>query len=583
MVALPKNSPSTDSYLMDANPTDDRWWEAQFGLSSTFARTGTAAPAAIIDGTEGDDSLVGTAGEDTINGFGGDDFLDGGSGDDALYGGDGDDWLTGGRNQEGEGDLLDGGAGNDTILAGYGTLIGGAGDDILISGQTSLTGGYIPGNERGASISGDEGNDLIIGTAVDDELEGGEGDDILLAGAGYDNLEGGAGADVLDGGESDNDRAIYSNSTAGVRVDLATGTGHGGDAEGDSLRNIERVRGSSFDDTLIGNDKGVVLDGEDGNDFIRGGAGHDGLYGGYGDDFIEGGADDDHIDPGVGSDTIDGGSGSDTIRILGFYSIPGEEAIQHGGVTVDLAAGTVMRGNFLEDTISNVENVDATTSVADTLIGNASDNTFWGGEGADYIDGGAGVDTVQYSGDSYNERGVVVNLNSGLTMGADAEGDILVGIENILGSPFDYDSLVGTDGANYLSGNTGRDELTGLGGNDRLEDSNGGDYLNGGDGADTFVFASNWNKVSTIEDFHSAEGDKIDLSGFYGHYTNDEPLDLTFVGYGGLSGNAGEVALVIEKTMTTVMIDEDGDGASDFNIWLSSILEPTITEGDFIF
>jgi Ca2+-binding RTX toxin-like protein len=183
MAALLKNSPSLDFYLPDSDPIDDRWWETHIRHSSVLATTDAVIPAAVIDGTEGDDLLIGSAHEDTINGLGGDDFLDGGAGSNDLNGGDG--------------------------------------DDTLISG-------YLPSNEQGSSLWGDEGNDLLIGTAVDDKLYGGDDDDILVGGAGYDILEGGAGADVLDGGKGDNDRATYENSLAGLQIDLKNGTGHGG-------------------------------------------------------------------------------------------------------------------------------------------------------------------------------------------------------------------------------------------------------------------------------------------------------------------------------------------------------------------
>jgi hypothetical protein len=43
---------------------------------------------------------------------------------------------------------------------------------------------------------------------------------------------------------------FYGDSTAGVGVNLATGRGVGGSAEGDTLISIENVFGSNFNDTL---------------------------------------------------------------------------------------------------------------------------------------------------------------------------------------------------------------------------------------------------------------------------------------------------------------------------------------------
>ena len=53
-----------------------------------------------------------------------------------------------------------------------------------------------------------------------------------------DTLIGGAGADVLDGGTGI-DLVDFSGSSAGVGVNLTTGTGTGGDATGDTYTAIE--------------------------------------------------------------------------------------------------------------------------------------------------------------------------------------------------------------------------------------------------------------------------------------------------------------------------------------------------------
>ncbi len=60
-----------------------------------------------------------------------------------------------------------------------------------------------------------------------------------------------------------------------MTVNLATGTGHGGDAEGDALNSIENVNGSAFDDTLTGNAANNVLIGGHGADTLSGDAGAD--------------------------------------------------------------------------------------------------------------------------------------------------------------------------------------------------------------------------------------------------------------------------------------------------------------------
>ena len=75
-----------------------------------------------------------------------------------------------------------------------------------------------------------------------------------------DRNPGGAGRDVLDGGTG-SDRTIYAGSDAGVTVNLATGTGLGGHAEGDTLTAIENLTGSVHSDALTGDDNGNRLTG----------------------------------------------------------------------------------------------------------------------------------------------------------------------------------------------------------------------------------------------------------------------------------------------------------------------------------
>lgn len=138
--------------------------------------------------------------------------------------------------------------------------------------------------------------------AFDDQLDGGDGKDVLV---------GGRGADVIDGGPGILDISNYYRSEAGVSVDLSTGTAIGGDAEGDTLINIEGLVGSELSDTLTGNSDDNFLEGLGGGDAMSGGDGNDQILGGEGNDTIDGGAGSDRLNGGEGDDRIDGGTGND--------------------------------------------------------------------------------------------------------------------------------------------------------------------------------------------------------------------------------------------------------------------------------
>jgi subtilisin-like proprotein convertase family protein len=156
------------------------------------------------------------------------------------------------------------------------------------------------------AVTGD-GNDTITGNAManalhgmrgNDRLVGGAGNDQLFGGAGTDALQGGSGADILDGGIGTLDLASYTTSSAAVAINLATNLNSGGDAQGDTLFNIERVYGSRFNDALTGDAVNNRLYGGDGNDTLNGHTGDDLLSGGTGADTFR------FTDAAFGHDTI---------------------------------------------------------------------------------------------------------------------------------------------------------------------------------------------------------------------------------------------------------------------------------------
>ncbi|GEM_PF-5894663 len=334
--------------------------------------------------------------------------------------------------------------------------------------------------DENQNISGTEFSDTLIGANVDDQLFGLDGKDFLT---------GGKGGDHLDGGEGEDDVVEYVTSETEVRVSLKDGLGYTGDAEGDTLVNIEFVHGSLHDDWIEGDDKTNRLEGRLGNDELYGLDGNDRLLGGY------------------GADLLDGGSGVD----IADYAWSDE------GVIVDLSTGIGLGGEAEGDILISIENLSGSMS-NDTLIGDDLTNRLWGqdgndilkgaggddrldgGAGADILDGGSGIDIADYSN---AKTGVSLSLASGGISG-DAQGDSFISIENVYGSSFN-DNIAGDDNANRLVGNAGDDVLFGAGGNDYFIGGAGNDVLIGGAGADVFVFEGEFGN-DIIADMWTGDG-----------------------------------------------------------------------------
>jgi VCBS repeat-containing protein len=125
---------------------------------------------------------------------------------------------------------------------------------------------------QSAQTAGSTGPILFYGNGGSDYLLGGLGDDIFV---------GGTGDDTLDGGTGGIDTANYSDATQdGLIVNLLAGTSSGGGLGNDTLYNIRNLVGSSFNDTLVGDDGDNLLVGGDGNDKLYGHAGNNTLVGG---------------------------------------------------------------------------------------------------------------------------------------------------------------------------------------------------------------------------------------------------------------------------------------------------------------
>ena len=433
-----------------------------------------------IDGGEGNDTLIGGGSDDSLSGAGGDDTLEGGAGADRLDGGDGfADTASYASSDQGVSIDLEGRTASGGDAAG----------DRLINIE-NVTGSNqndtLTGDEDDNTLTGLDGDDTLTGGQGHDILNGGDGDDIIDAGDGTDEIEGGAGADTIDGGEGW-DYASYGDSDAAVTVSLAEGRGQGGHAEGDTLTNIEEIRGSDFDDVLIGDD------------------GANDLLGGDGDDTLQGGVDWDRLDGGAGLDTADYSDASEDLQInLDNDQGPGVEVAQPDGTDLLVSIEGLIGGRGDDRLSGDAEaNFLAGSEGEDSLRGRGGDDTLQGGAGDDHLNGGSGNDTADFSDGS----GAVVDLGADDPVGT-ATGlgtDTLRSIENVIGTSTD-DALTGDNRANVLTGGDGEDLLEGKRGHDTLDGGDGNDELRGGDGNDTIIAGDGDDTVFGADDDDTITG-----------------------------------------------------------------------------
>jgi Ca2+-binding RTX toxin-like protein len=291
---------------------------------------------------------------------GGDNLVDGGAGEDWLFGRIGNDTLAGGDGTDIAFYLdpygVDGSA-QYRLIATEGTLASTSstwGDDRLDSIETlqfwtehaTFFTDVRPaiGQDGAPVVRGSPADDLLVGTADSDVAE---------------EFEGYGGNDTIDGGAIDptehanGNRASYLGSSAGVLVDLATGTAIDGLGGTDSLVHVNAVRGSGFDDTLLGSDSEIPEE-------------------------FEGGS---------GDDVVDGRGGFDRISFASALM----------GTRIDMAAGIAADGYGTKDTFLNIEAVRGSHG-PDQIAGTGSNDVIDGMDGGDTIHGGAGDDEITVAG-----------------------------------------------------------------------------------------------------------------------------------------------------------------------------------------
>lgn len=375
--------------------------------------------------------------------------------------GDGGSSGRGGNGGGGGTGTVGGFGGNGGLGGGTGGTGGDAAATILNRGTMTVVGGWVdgsnviqPGGNGGAGGLGGRGG------------AGGEGSEM----DGFDGVGGAGGNRGQDGtsGEILGHAGNFAPETILVRTTALTASEFGGAWDGGNLMQLTFVRlggplpaGAQITVSLTG------LDGATGA----------GIQGGLFTDRV-----------------VTFGANQAMASIFLFTTLDGAAlADQRYELTITGATGAVLGGNLTSIlTVTNSEIVgDATserlggTQRAEVILGGLGNDTLQGRGGDDKLDGQGGIDWVDYSDvQSRNGNGLVLDMFAFRASGRGIGSDMILNIENVIGSAFD-DRMTGDFSSNEFRGGRGRDRLDGGFGNDRLLGQQGADRLFGGDQQDT--------------------------------------------------------------------------------------------------
>jgi Ca2+-binding RTX toxin-like protein len=377
-------------------------------------------------------------------GSGGDNFTNGTSGADQFYTGVG-------------GDYVQATAGNDTYSLGYSSstsywrwgfndfdtldyrytwsnagLTSDASLKITVDLELGTVKKYTSG---GALLSTDTvtGVDAIYGTQASDTISGRN----FWT---FESFRGQGGNDTING-RGNEDSADYTDSTAAITVRLAAGTvtSSNGNVGTDTLREIESITGTNFNDVFDAsgysgsstNRNSFGLDWNvftplAGNDTIKGNGQTIVFYGGAG-----------------GKLTVDLGLQTTSTTVVDIVTGFVDDAASTSGHTPGTlkASGVnfIIGGNY-DDTLTGGGKVNTMGfPAANTLSGDTSSEQFRGGGGNDSINGKTGFDRADYRQSALMTEGVTVELAKGIVTGDPlfVGTDTLRGIESVRGTYFD--------------------------------------------------------------------------------------------------------------------------------------------------
>ncbi|WP_323781906.1 calcium-binding protein [Leisingera sp.] len=248
--------------------------------------------------------------------------------------------------------------------------------DDSITGFTDPTGSFAPGaiipfsSVEGTTIVED---DEFNGSPGRDRYNGGIGDDYFISSDGRDTYNGGKGYDQV----------AFTGDPGGATANLKTGTATDGWGKTDTLKSIEMLRGSAFDDSFTGNGGRNIMRGVEGNDTLNGAGGRDEVR--YDRDDRYGGSDGVTVKLNKGF-AIDGFGDRD--RLKNFEDVRGSD--YRDSITGN-GARNELEGEGGNDTLQGLGGKD-------TLHGGAGRDKLNGGNGNDILNGDGGADLFIFKG-----------------------------------------------------------------------------------------------------------------------------------------------------------------------------------------
>ena len=221
----------------------------------------------------------------------------------------------------------------------------------------------------------------------------------------------------------------------------------------------------------------------------------------------------------------------------------------------------VLTGTDGTDTIAGQAGADLIRGLGgnDSLRGDAGSDLLDGGPGNDLLDGGDGIDLARFGGST----AVIVDLVAG-TATRGSETDTLTSIQGAIGSSA-VDTFKGDSGPNWFQGGSGRDVATGGAGRDLYDYDRTSDSLTGSASRDV------------ITDF-AHNSDKIDLTGIDADTTRRRQPGVPLGGHGRAGHAPGDLGYFRSGGNTIVLGSIDADSASEFQIQLTGIVNPTAAD-----